>query len=315
MIAVQINSYGGTEVLELRPAVLRPTPGSDQVLIEAYGAGINPFDVAVRMGFVKSMMPLQFPATLGGDVSGVVVQLGAEVSDFKIGDEVYGQATLFNGGSGTFAQFVAANTKSIAKKPTSVNFLEAAALPLVGTSALQVLIEHMKLANGQKILIHGGAGGIGHIAIQLSKMLGAVVATTVGSKDIDYVKGLGADQVIDYNNEKFEDLVHDVDTVFDTVGDEVMSRSFQVLKRGGIIVSMRGQPDPALATKYGVTAFGQFTQTTTERLGALAQLVDSGSIKVNIDKIFPLNQVKEAFEYQEHGHPRGKVVLKIKDSV
>lgn len=311
MRAVQFSSYGGNEVLTVNANAPVPIPGAGQVLIEAHTSSINPFDLIVRAGFVKDMMPLTFPATLGGDVAGTVTKLGEGVTDFKVGDEVYGQATVFAGGSGAWAEFVTAGMKTINHKPLTINYLEAGALPLTGVSAVQALTEHMKLAGKQKILIHGGAGGIGTVAIQLAKHIGAFVATTVRAEDKEYMTGLGADQVIDYQNEKFENLVKDVDAVFDTVGEEVMTRSFEVLKKGGVLVSMKGQPDPVLAEKLGVTGIGQFTQTTTERLARLAELVDQGVIKVHIDKVFPLDQVRPACEYFEQSHPRGKVAIQI----
>lgn len=313
MRAVQINSYGGNEVLTVNANAAVPVPGAGQVLVEARASSINPFDLIVRAGFVKDAMPLTFPATLGGDVAGVVTKLGEGVTDFKVGDEVYGQAIVFADGSGAWAEVVAASVNAVSRKPKAVSFLESGALPLTGVSAIQALIEHMKLVGKQKILIHGGAGGIGTIAIQLAKYLGAFVATTVRAEDKAYVTELGADQVIDYQNERFETFVKDFDGVFDTVGGEVMARSFAVLKKGGALVSMKGQPDPALAKQYSVTGIGQFTQTTTERLARLAAFVDQGAIKVRIDKVFPLDDIKAACDYFEHGHPRGKVALKISE--
>ncbi len=313
MKAVQINAYGTNDVLEISENAPKPSLKQGQVLVEDHVASFNPFDWKIRAGYLKEMAPLQFPATLGGDFAGRVCELGDGVSDFKIGDKVYGQAITLNGGSGSFAEVLAANTANTAQKPASINFVEAGALPLVGVSSVQVLEEHIKLQSGQKILIHGGAGGIGHIAIQVAKALGAYVATTVSTDDIEFVKKLGADEVIDYKNQVFEEILKDVDSVFDTVGGEATDKSFQVLKHGGFIVSMLGQPNQELAQKYGVYAIGQNTVTNTKSLNRLTELVDSGKIKVHINQVFPLEQVKEAFACLEEGHPRGKVVLKIKD--
>ncbi|MBI4057755.1 NADP-dependent oxidoreductase [Candidatus Microgenomates bacterium] len=232
----------------------------------------------------------------------------------ETGKEVFGQALVIRGNSGAFAEIVAVNNDTVAPKPKTASFEEAAALPLVGSSAIQGLEEHIKLQSGQKILIHGGAGGIGHIAIQLAKALGAYVATTVKTGDMEFVKELGADQVIDYKNQKFEGILKDFDAVYDTVGSETANKSFQVLKRSGILVSMLGQPDVALAQKYGVRAIGQMTAVTTARLNRLASLIDGGKIKVHVDKVFPLENVKEAFDYQQKNRPRGKVVLRIGSS-
>ena len=218
-----------------------------------------------------------------------------------------------NGGSGSFAQFVAANATNTARKPRKVGYVEAAALPLAGASALQALEEHIKLKQGQKILIHGGAGGIGTIAIQLAKSLDGYVATTVRGDDRDYAKALGADQVINYQNEAFEEMLREFDAVLDTVGGETTNKSFQVLKKGGILVSMLGQPNPELAKTHGVTAIGQRTNANTQHLNRLAELIDAGKIKVKLDKVFPLEEAREAFKHLAEGHPRGKIVIKIED--
>lgn len=312
MKAVQINAYGGYEVLEVNKNAPTPSVNKGCVLVEVHAASINPFDYKVRSGAYKDMMPLNFPSTPGGDFAVVVKELGEGVIEFKIGDEVYGSANVFSGGSGSFAEFANARVVNSSFKPKSVTLNEAAALPLVGSSAIQALEEHIKLQSGQKILIHGGAGGIGHIAIQLAKAIGAYVVTTVSADDKDFVKLLGADEVIDYKNEKFEEKLKDLDAVFDTVGGETTNKSFKILKKEGVLVSMLGQPDEKTAQEYGVTTIGQNTQVNTKHLNRLSQLVDSKKIKVNIDKVFPLEEIEEAFKHQEENHPRGKVVLKIK---
>lgn len=311
MKAAQINKYGGNEAWEINQNAPKPSPSKEQILVEVSSSSINPIDLKIRAGFLKEMAPLQFPATLGGDFSGTILEIGEGVSDFKSGDTVYGQAIILNGGSGSFAQYLVANAVNLAHKPKKANFEEAGALPLAGSSAIQALVEHIKLQSGQKILIHGGAGGIGHIAIQLAKSLGAYVATTVSSPHINFVKNLGADEVIDYKNQNFEDILKNFDAVFDTVGGETLNKSFAVVKKRGIIVSMLGQPNQEFAEKYGITALGQGTNTNTLRLIQLAKLVDSGKIKVHVDKIFPLSKIREACDYQEKNHPRGKVVVKI----
>jgi NADPH:quinone reductase-like Zn-dependent oxidoreductase len=262
------------------------------------------------------MITLQFPSTLGMDFSGVIKQVGEGVSpsDFKQGDEVYGQAGVISGGSGAFAEMALANTESIAHKPKRFSHAESAGLPLVGVSAWKALVENIGLSKGQKILIHGGAGGIGSIAIQLAKNLGAHVATTVSTDDKQFVRELGADEIIDYKTQTFEDVLtsHDYNAVLDTVGGETYSRSFKILKKGsGIIVSTLEQPNQELMEKFGVKAIFVFSQVNRERLTKLAQWIDQNNVHVNVDKTFPLDDAAKALKYQRDVHPRGKVVLAI----
>ncbi len=313
MRAAQFNKYGGSEVVEINENAPKPTVSQGHLLVEVYAAGINPIDLKIREGYIQDV-PLKFPATLGGDFSGVVVEVGEGASGFKKDDEVYGYASIISGGPGSFAEFTSTDAKAVAHKPKNTNHVEAAALPLTGVSAWQALVDNIGLSRGKKILIHGGAGGIGAIAIQLAKHLGTYVATTVSAKDMQYVKELGADEAIDYKNQSFEDMLHDYDAVYDTVGGETYVKSFKVVKRGGIIVSMivLEQPRLELPERYGVKAIRQYTEVTSERLSKLAELVDQGVIKVHVEKTFPLEQAGEALAYQQKGHPRGKVVLEIK---
>jgi NADPH:quinone reductase-like Zn-dependent oxidoreductase len=281
MKSAQINKYGSSEVIEINQSTSEPTVSSGKVLVIIKAAGINPADWKIREGGLQQLVSLQFPSTLGVDFSGVIKQIGEGISpsDFKQGDEVYGQAGVINGGSGAFAEMALANTESIANKPKRLSHAEAAGLPLVGVSAWQALVENIGLSKGQKILIHGGAGGIGSIAIQLAKYLGADVATTVSANDKQFVQELGADVIIDYKTQTFEDLLHDYDAVFDTVGGETYRRSFKVIKKGGVIVSMLEQPDSELMSQYGVKAIFQFTQADRERLTKLTQWVDENNIR------------------------------------
>lgn len=311
MKAVQINKYGGNEVIEINDNAQKPSLGEGQILVSIQAASINPVDAAVLSGYLEKMMPLTFPITLGGDFSGIVSQVQEKAIDLKVGDEVYGQALNLNGGSGTFAQIAAANIANTALKPKTLSFVEEGALPLVGVSAVQALEEHIKLKKNQKILIHGGTGGIGHIAIQLAKALGAYVATTVSPEGKEFARSLGADEVIDYKTQSFDQILKNFDSVFDTVGGAVTNKSFKVLKKGAVLVSMAGQPDQELAKQHQVIALTQVTVTNTQRLNRLRELVDGGKIKPHIDKIFPLDKIKDAFDLLENGHPKGKVVLKI----
>jgi alcohol dehydrogenase len=311
MKSAQINKYGGSEVIEINQTTPEPTVSPGKVLVTIKAAGVNPVDWKIREGGMQQMVSLQFPSTLGIDFSGVIKQVGEGVSpsDFKQGVEVYGQAGVISGGSGAFAEMALANAESIANKPKRLSYPEAAGLPLVGVSAWRALKENIELSKGQKILIHGGAGGIGSVAIQLAKNLEAYVATTVSANDKQFVQDLGADIVIDYKTQTFEELLHDYDAVFDTVGGETYRRSFKVLKKGGIIVSMLEQPNSELMNQYGIKAIFQFTQADRQRLTKLAQWVDQNNVRVNVEKKFSLDKVGDALDYQKDVHPRGKVVL------
>ena len=312
MKSAQINKYGGSDVIEINQNISEPTLSSGKVLVSIKAASVNPVDWKIREGAFQQMIQLQFPSTLGMDFSGIIKQVGEGISDseFKPGDEVYGQAGVINGGSGAFAEMALAKTESIANKPKRLNHVEAAALPLVGVSAWRALVENIELSKGQRILIHGGAGGIGSMAIQLAKYLGAYVATTVSTDDKQFVQELRADQIIDYKTQNFEDLLRDYDSVFDTVGGETYKRSFTVLKKDGIIVSMLEQPNLQLMDHYGVKAIFQFTQADRERLTKVAKWVDQNNdIRVNIDRTFSLDKVADALDYQKNVHPRGKLVL------
>ena len=309
MKAAYITAYGPNEniqVGELDAPRLKPK----QILVQVHAASLNPFDGLIRSGAMQQMIPLPVPITLGGDFSGVVTEVADEVTEFAVGDIVYGSANVANGGSGSLAEYVAANVANTALAPQSISLVEVAALPLVGASAIQALEDHMKLTKGQKILIHGAAGGIGHIAVQLAKMIGAYVVATANADDAAFVKSLGADEVVDYRKKKFEDVVHEMDAVFDTIGGETTDRSFLVLKKGGVLVSMKGAPNAELAQKYEVGIFGQATKTNTEHLNRLRELVETDKIHVRVDQAFDLVYTKDAFDRLD-SHPQGKVVVKV----
>jgi alcohol dehydrogenase len=312
MKSVQITRFGNAnEVIEIRQTST-PNLSAGKVLVEVKAAGVNPIDWKITEGYMQQMIHLQFPSTLGLDFSGVVKQVGEDVtSDFNQGNEVYGQAGVPMGGSGSFSDVVLATATSIAHKPKTLGRIEAAALPLVGVSAWQALVENIALSNGQKILIHGGAGGIGSIAIQLAKDLGAQVATTASTNDKQFVQELGADEVIDYRTQTFEDIVHDYDAVVDTVGGETYTRSFKVLRKDGIIVSMLEQPNSGLMEQFGVRSMFQFTQVNIDRLSKVAEWVDRNKVKVNVEKTYSLDEAGKALDYSRDIHPRGKIVLTI----
>jgi NADPH:quinone reductase-like Zn-dependent oxidoreductase len=311
--AIQIDRYGDSDVMYVNDKTSLPKPTKEKLLVDVVAAGVNPIDWKIRQGIMKDMINLEFPATLGMDFSGVIKQIGEDtLTDLKVGDEVYGQASLTNGGSGAFAEMAIANNETVAPKPKDLKFEEASAIPLLGVSAWQALVENMKLTNGQKILIHGGAGGIGSIAIQLAKKMDAFVATTVSSDDKQFVLDLGADEIIDYKTQNFEELLHDYDAVFDTVGGETFRKSFRVLKKeNGIIVSMLEQPDTNLESKYDVKSIFQFTKVNREHLTQLAEWLSTNKIKIHIEQVFSLEESAKALEYVKEKHPQGKVILKM----
>jgi NADPH:quinone reductase-like Zn-dependent oxidoreductase len=304
MKAAQYKQYGGPEVIEIVNAQ-EPEAKDNQVLVAVKAAAINPWDWKLRSGMFKDGIPLNFPVTIADDFSGVVVE---DAGEYKKGDEIYGSASTLGGASGAAAERLTANRASTAIKPKNVNYQEGAALVLVGVSALQALGQ-LGLNGGKRILIHGGAGGIGSTAIQYAKHLGAYVATTARADDAEFVKGLGADQVIDYENEKFEEVVSDFDAVFDTIGGDTYNRSISVLRPGGIIISMNERPKEDIAKEHDIKALYQSTNVDTKSLDKLRELVEQGAIKPQVDKVFPLEQTVEAFKHLETGHPQGKVVI------
>jgi alcohol dehydrogenase len=311
MKAAQISEYGEPDVIKVTTEAEKPVLKSGQVLVAVRAASLNPFDSMVRSGMFKDSIPLEFPVTLGGDLAGVIAEIGEGVESFMVGDEVYGQANAVAGNSGALAEFAATNAAQVAKKPGSIDFTQAAALPLTGVSALQAITEHINLQSGQKILIQGGSGGIGSLAVQLAKHLGAYVATTVPTEAIEFAHSLGADEVIDFKTQKFEEIIRDYDAVFDTAGGEVFDKSLHVLKRGGIAVSMVAHADEAVTSELGVTAIYQQTKVTTEKLVRLTELVDSGTLSVHIDKTFKLDDIVQAFKEREGGIVKGKIVITI----
>jgi alcohol dehydrogenase len=315
MKSAKINRYGSSDAIEINQNNPLPNLSSGKILVDIKAAGVNPIDWKIREGYMQQITPLQFPSTLGMDFSGIIKEMDGKDStssfDYRKGDEVYGQASVTKGGTGAFAEMALTNAENIAFKPKTLSHEEAAALPLVGVSAWQALVENMGLSRKQKILIHGGAGGIGSIAIPLAKNLDAYVATTASSDDKQFVQNLGAYEVIDYKSQSFEDLIHDYDAVYDTVGGQTYTKSFKVLKKGGIIVSMLEQPNSELMQKFGVKAIFQLTQVNKDRLTQLAQWVDKNNIKIHVDKTFSLDETSKALDYIKDVHPRGKVVLKI----
>jgi alcohol dehydrogenase len=312
MKAAQIARYGHADAITVNEVDV-PAAGPGQVLVEVHASSINPVDIYVREGKRQQRYPLRLPVTLGYDVAGVVKQLGEGVTSVHVGDAVYGQAAATTGGSGAFAEYAIAPAARLARMPRNLKFTDAASLPLVGVSALQAVVEYMKVQPGQKILIHGGGGGIGSVAIQIAKNAGAHVATTATGDDLAFVKQLGADETIDYRSQKFDDLLSGYDAAFDTVGGDTYARSFKVLKRGGILVSMTHPPKTDLPERYGVTAFDTSTRMDTEALDALTRLVEAGVVTPHVDRAYPLDRIREAFEDKERGagRVRGKIAIVV----
>jgi NADPH:quinone reductase-like Zn-dependent oxidoreductase len=310
MKAVRVHNYGGPEVLQFEDAP-RPVPDSGEILIKAYAASVNPIDWKARAGYLKDFMPLPLPFTPGWDVSGVVDAVGSGVSKFKKGDEVYARPNIMHGGYGGYAEYVVAKEAQTALKPRSVDYVHAAAIPLAAVTAWQALFDTAGLQKGQKVLIHGAAGGVGSFAVQLAKWKGAHVIGTASAKNQSFLRELGVDEPIDYAKTRFEDVVHDVDVVLDTVGGETQQRSWKVLRKGGFLVSIAGAPSTEEATKHGVRSAGISVNPDTSVLDEIGKLVDSGKLKPIVETVLPLSEARKAHELNESGHARGKVVLKV----
>jgi NADPH:quinone reductase-like Zn-dependent oxidoreductase len=307
MKAIRFHEYGGPEVLDYED-VPRPDPQPGEVLIQVRAASVNPFDLAVREGWLASMIPLELPAIAGVDVAGVVMATGEGVTDFSIGQDVYG---FMSRNCGAYAEYATVARETIAPHPQTLDSVQAASVPLAATSAWQALFEVGGLKEGQTVLVHGGAGGVGTFAVQFAKLKGASVLATASSQNVEYVKGLGADEVIDYSTTPFETVAHDVDVVLDLVGGETLQHSWGVLKAGGTLVSLLEPPSQDVAARYGVRAVMMGAKPTTDLLKDFADLLDRGQIKTHVGKVFPLEQARQAQELKRHGHTRGKIVLKM----
>jgi len=307
MKAAIIKDYGKqVEISE----VSVPELSEDSVMIEVHAASINPIDNIVKSGYVKDVMKITFPYIMGYDVSGVVTEVGAKVSKFKIGDEVYSRPNQMNAGS--ISEYNVVKEDELALKPTRLTHEEAASIPLAGLTAYQALTTKGNLQKGQRVLIHAGAGGVGTLAIQIAKHLGGEVAVTTSRSNFELVKNLGADVVIDYKTQNFEEELSGYDLVLDTMGGDILKNSFKILKKGGSIVSIKGQDTEGLAKKYDVNFEAFFMWPSGEMLSHLAQLINDGVVKATIDRIYSFDKVQEAYDYLQTGHAKGKVVIKIK---
>jgi alcohol dehydrogenase len=332
MRAMVIDRYGK---VPMRLAEL-PTPeiGEYEVLAEIHAASINPVDFKIRDGKVKLLVKYKMPLILGNDFSGVVAKVGAKVTRFKVGDEIYARPRKSK--IGTFAEYIAIHEDDIALKPKNLSFEEAASIPLVGLTSYQALTDILQLQKEQKILIQAGAGGVGTFAIQLAKLMGAAVATTASEAGANLVKSLGADEIINYKTEKFEEILKNYDAVFDTLGGEILEKSFEVIKSGGKIVSVSGLPNARFGKEYGsgfvktllfsaashkltklekkhnVQYTFLFMKPSGEQLRIIANFIETGKIKPIIDKVFPFENAQKAMEYAETGRAKGKIIVKIR---
>ncbi|MDB6108891.1 MAG: Alcohol dehydrogenase zinc-binding domain protein [Pedosphaera sp.] len=302
MKAVRIHSFGGPDVLRYEE-VPRPEPEANEVLVRVLAAGVNPVDWKIREGHFDGV-PL--PSILGNDISGVVEALGPAVMDFRLNDPVFGTVA---DDSGAYAEYAVAPVSHLARKPASLDDVHAAALPTASLTAWQALFDAGNLQAGQQILIHAAAGGVGSFAVQFAEWKGAHVIGTASLQNHDYVRELGADEVIDYHSTKFEDVVHDVDVVFDTMGGEIQERSWKVLKPGGILVSIVQPPSPEKAQAHGVRGVFMVMKSRGDQLARIADLVARDVVKVHIEAVLPLSEARKAQEMSQSGHTRGKIVL------
>ncbi|HVX28565.1 MAG TPA: NADP-dependent oxidoreductase [Parafilimonas sp.] len=308
MKAITIHAFGGPEVLKLEDVPV-PKPAADEVLIKIYASGVNPVDYKIRKGARKEKFPTNFPLILGWDCSGVIEEVGSEVKNLKKGDEVYSRPDPTK--NGTYAEYVVVKANQVGKRPMSIDHIHTAAVPLAGLTAWQGLFDFGKLEKDQKVLIHAASGGVGSFAVQFAKWKGAHVIGTTSKENIDFVKQLGADEVIDYKNEKFEEKLKDLDLVFDTIGGDTQKRSVQVLKNGGRLITTLKPEATEAAKEKNIHLEGYMAQSYPDELEKIAQLIDEGKVKPYIEKVFPLEEAAEAQKLIEQGHTVGKIVLKV----
>jgi NADPH:quinone reductase-like Zn-dependent oxidoreductase len=307
MKAVRIHQFGGPEMLRLE-SMDRPQPKAGEVLVKIGGAGINPVDIKIRQGGYPKIKQEQLPIILGRDICGVIEEGSADKSELKIGTEVF---ALLDWSLGGYAQYVAVSGSLCSRKPAKLDAVASASVPLAGLTAWQGLFDHGGLRQGQSVLIHAGSGGVGHFAVQFAKERGARIFATASAANLDYVSSLGADVVIDYKRQKFEQVAKDIDVVFDLIGGDTRQRSWQVLKRGGILVSTLGQPEAEQAAKFGVRAAGYVAQPNPSQLNEIRDLIDAGKVSPTLTKSFSLEAAAEAHKYLEKEHPRGKIAFSI----
>jgi NADPH:quinone reductase-like Zn-dependent oxidoreductase len=308
MKAAVIHEYGGPEVFRYEDTP-RPGPKDDEVLLRVMAAGVNPVDAYVRQGMLSKRGLDQRPMIIGYDIAGVVEKTGAKVAKFKAGDAVYAYLSIMRGGG--YAEFAIAKEGEMSLKPKNIDFEKAAAVPLAATTAWQAIIDTAKLEKGQIVLIHGGSGGVGCFAVQIAKARGAKVIATASTANQDLLKQLGVDQPIDYTTAKFQDVVKDVDVVLNTVRGDTLPPSYGVVKKGGIIVSITGEPDAAECAKHGIRGSGLMARPDAKVLEELTKLIEANKITPIVSQTFPLMDVAQAHQQIETHHTRGKIVLKI----
>ena len=308
MKASRVHRFGPPDVIAFEE-IARPEPAVGEVLVRVRAAGVGPWDAWIRAG--KSVLPQPLPLTLGSDLSGVVEGVGPGVAGFDPGDEVFGVTNKQF--TGAYAEYAAAAAGMIARKPHRLGHVEAAALPVIAVTAWQMLFDHARVARGQTVLVHGGGGNVGALAVQLARHEGARVLATTSAADLDYVRGLGANEVIDFRAARFEDVTGPIDAVIDTVGEAIQQRSFGVLKPGGVLVSAVSRPDQAEAARRGVRALFMLVDTTTATLTRLAAMFDAGELGARIGVVLPLPDARRAHEMLEgtRTSPPGKIVLGI----
>jgi NADPH:quinone reductase-like Zn-dependent oxidoreductase len=307
MRAVRVHQYGGLEAM-VYEEVGRPAPAEGQVLVRVLAAGVGPWDAWVRAG--KSALPQPLPLTLGSDLSGVVESVGPGVSAFRPGDAVYGVTNARF--TGAYAEYAAAEAAMITHKPRRLNYIEAASVPVVASTAWQMVFDHGRVDDTKRVLVHGAAGNVGAYAVQLAKGAGAEVVATAFARDVEYVRTLGADQVIDVQMARFEEGAKDVDVVLDTVGGETLDRSFLTLKPGGVLVSSVAMPDQDKAARHHVRGVFFLVAVTSEGLNRLAELFDSGELTPKVGEVLPLAEARRAHEMLAgQPHRRGKIVLAV----
>jgi NADPH:quinone reductase-like Zn-dependent oxidoreductase len=308
MKAIVINTYGNEDVLNYID-IERPEPKADEVLVKVHAAAVNPVDWKIRDG-AGEMLGLKLPLILGGDIAGTIEEVGVEVKNFQQGDAVYGM-TVSGGFSGGYAEYALAKAEAISPKPDSLSFEAAAAMPIATLTAWQAMFDLAHLSSGQRILITGASGGVGSMAVQLAKAKGAFVIGTASGKNEQFVRDLGADEFVDYTQQPFEDVVKDVDVVFDTVGGDTLEKAFQTLKPGGFLATATALPSLETAQEFGVKTAEVHCKPNAKQLDAIGKLVDEGKLKAQVSTVLPLTEVKKAHQLSESGRTRGKIVLQI----